>query len=107
MDTQFEARVYSDIKKRGFKGPVRFTFGNQEHLQWDSVDPSCKHSIMTLPISLGTVWIGMRGDVHEESGLDKMFYPVRDMKQLRQFMSVFHKLGKTCEACSRRYGAQV
>lgn len=107
MDTQFEARVYSDIKKRGFKDPVCFTFGNQKQLRWYSVDPSCKHSIMTLPISNGAVWIGLRGDTRDESGLDEMFYPVRNMSQLKQFMSVFHKLGKTCEACSRRYGAQV
>lgn len=107
MDQKFEDRVYSDIEQRGFECPVRFIFENQEQLQWDSVDPSCTHSIMTLPISNGVVWIGLRGDLHEESGLDKMFYAVRDMKQLRHFMSVFRKLGKTCEACSRRYGAQV
>jgi hypothetical protein len=62
---------------------------------------------MTLLGSPGDVMIGVRGATHDESGLDEMFYPVRDMKQLRQFMSVFHKVGKTCEACSRRYGAQV
>lgn len=107
MDKEFEDRVHFDIEQRGFKGPVRFTFGNKEQLQWDSVDPSCKHSIMTLPISLGTVWIGLRGDLRDESGLDEMFYPVRNMSQLKQFMRVFRKLGKTCEACSRRYGAQV
>ena len=103
----FERKVHSDIKQRGFKDPVCFMFGNQEQLQWDSLDPSCKHSVMTLPISNGAVWIGLRGDLHEESGLDKMFYAVRDMNELRHFMSVFRKLGKTCEACSRRYGAQV
>ena len=107
MDTQFEARVYSDIKKRGFKDPVCFTFGNQKQLRWYPVDPSCKHSIMTLLGPPGVVMIGVRGATRDESGLDEMFYAVGDMKQLRHFMSNFRKLGKTCEACSRRYGAQV